>query len=189
MATKVRLTRSFGLRKPFLAIGTALFATFGSVAFAPPASAEFVIVGECLLTMGASYSPPATAVPNITGITHISLWNQGSTCVTNYGVVPAYPHGGLGTPPLTGSWGCFTGVANGWFQLILPIPGYPNYTVDATVVNDGGTMHMVATLFTSFDGVGTFVQGPTETASCALGGSISNTTWTGSLVFQDPAPD
>jgi hypothetical protein len=181
----MRVTKPAGFRRRQVWLATLL--VVGSMAFARPAGAEVFLAGTCLVSLHAAYSPAASLVPNAT--TTITLTDAGgNSCVTNAGSLTLELSGSLETPPITGSWGCVSGIATGRMTVKLDLAGFPDPTVDAAVVNAGGTLHLVMTSGSPlvFDGVATFVQDPMKTAACALGGSIADADWMGAMTFQDP---
>jgi hypothetical protein len=150
---------------------------------ATPASAGPALSGTCLLTLNVDYSPPADVLPG--SYAEVSITDGGdNTCLTSAGPADVTVRGSLITPPLTGSWGCFSGVANGWIKVVIDLPGFSNPTATTTVANIGSTFAFGATAARlAFEAGG--AQDPFDSAACASGASISSTTWIGGLTFQD----
>jgi hypothetical protein len=136
----------------------------------------------------AAYSPSVTGVPALSAT--IGVTNDGiNVCETTSGATTLTLSGTLTTPPTTGSWGCAEGVASGKLTVDLALSGFPDPTVNATVVNVGGTLHLVLSSNAPlvFEGVANLVQDPFATSACAsVGGSIGSAGWFGVMTFEDP---
>jgi hypothetical protein len=183
-----------GLPLPSSSLGLAivLLTTATTATDAAPAAASVGrFVGTCYVNLDVAYSPAATVLP--AGYAEITLTDPGGNfCVVAPDLVvdvtlQTPPSGPMATPPIIGHWGCATGVAQGEVYFSVNAIDFPDPMIaNATVVNVGGTIHMVLTVLPlTFEGVGTFVQDPFDTAACAVGGTpIAATTWTGLLTFQ-----
>lgn len=184
MGGAVRLTRC---RRRRAALAATL--AIGSLSFgaARPAAAELFLAGTCTLTLKANYSPDIAVTPNDFVEIHVSDAGDGS-CLTTSGPATIGISGSLATPPIIGSWGCVSGIATGRLTVEIGVPGFPDPTVNAAVVNVAGTMHLVMSSDNPvvFDGVANLVQDPFKTAECVTNGSIGRADWFGTVTFQDP---
>jgi hypothetical protein len=162
----------------------ALILALGLVAATPasPAGAteSSVFAGACTITLTAHFS---TALDATARSAQASLSGTG-TCVMN-GIIQ--PLGVTGTlfSQLSGAT-----CRQAWFSGLGGF--YPNDSIPA----NNSTMQLFmqgGTALFSFDwniyrlvGAATMVQNPTDVQRCATGGSLSQTSWTGVVPFEDP---
>jgi hypothetical protein len=151
----------------------------------PPAAADVVVSGTCLLDLQAAYATAAALLPADDQVTVTDP--GGNYCATTAGMATVSMWGTLTTPALTGKWGCFAGEVDGWLKVRLDVANFPNPVTEAIVVNVGGALVLVSeSPVIEFQGAGALAQGPLDLAGCASGGSITSTHWTGALVFHHP---
>jgi hypothetical protein len=136
------------------------------------------------MQLRVDYAPALTIVPQGT---FVGITTSSSTCVVNDEVGTASLSGELG--PLFGLVGmnCAGGTATGRGTFRSSATGFPVTNVTIEAVGVGG--HMVVDLAyngITFRGVGNFEQDPAATAACVAGTPVPSTTWTGTLVFEDP---
>lgn len=177
-------------RHTYRLFGSAVLALTISVASMPVrargTNTGGVYAGSCGFTLTVTYTPAANRLP---GAAWATFSGPATLCVVNGELVSGHFSGVLA--PVLGvvGSGCAAGALSGRGTFDTSALGFPDPDVAVEIVNTGGvvTMDVNAEIYV-FRGVGTFVQPPAHTSSCLGGASITTTTWTGTVTFEDPKP-
>lgn len=143
-----------------------------------------VIAGVCVFqSVDVDFSNPALG-PDLDKTT-VHFDGSGGLCATTGDPTVGAGHIEATVAPTLGTdMNCLAGLADGTGTFAVD-PQLSSMDTEVALVNVGGLWTVAFTSGLNLIGVGTFVQLPTETVDCTVGG-LSSTTWTGVVVFEDP---